>query len=186
VTERQGYEGCISHTDESTRTLQLTQALYDNYTSILTTSSALVKAIERADWYDRLLIFSAFFLFMLVVGWVIKRRVLDKVMGGFGWWLAGSWKLVRMGVGRPVKNGAEVVAAVSSLSGAAASAVGTATAVPSLSRLATRPSAVDVPPDERASTGSDILDSVVPLDSPAASSAAAIPEQAERTTRDEL
>ena len=86
--------------DESTRTLRLTQSLYDNYTSLLTTSSQLVKALEKADWYDRLLILSAFILFLLVVGWVIKRRVLDKVVGGVGWWVGGSWKLVKMGVGR--------------------------------------------------------------------------------------
>ena len=89
----------LAPTDESTRTLRLTQTFYDNYTSLLETSSHLVKAIERADWYDRLLIFSAFFLFLLVVGYVIKQRVLDKVVGGVGWWVGGSAKLVMMGLG---------------------------------------------------------------------------------------
>lgn len=172
--------------DESTRTLQLTQALYDNYTSLLTTSAALVKAIERADWYDRLLIFSAFFLFLLVVGWVIKRRVLDKVVGGFGWWLVGSWKLVRLGLGRPVKKSAEVVTA-------AASAASTATALSSLSKLATAPSAAPVPPDkldERADTGTGgIIDSVIPVDAPPSASAASVSNSAKSaapTVRDEL
>ncbi|ORX38568.1 Sec20-domain-containing protein [Kockovaella imperatae] len=85
--------------DSSTQTLRLTQTLYDNYTSLLTTSSQLVKAIEKADWYDRLLILGAFLFFLMVVGWVIKRRVLDKVVGGVGWWVGGSLKLVKMGTG---------------------------------------------------------------------------------------
>jgi protein transport protein SEC20 len=111
--------------------LHLTQTLYDNYTSLLGTSAQLVKAIERADWYDRLLIFAAFALFLLTVGWVIKRRVLDKVLGGVGWWFGGSWKLVRMGLGRSTSTavaptalaaaGATGVKAVSALHGTQAS-----------------------------------------------------------------
>jgi protein transport protein SEC20 len=89
--------------EESTRTLTSTHALYDTYTSILHTSGQLVRAIEKADWYDRLLIFSAFGLFLLVVAYVIKRRVLDRVVGGvaggLGWWIGGSVRLVRMGLG---------------------------------------------------------------------------------------
>ena len=99
-------------TDESTKTLQLTQSLYDNYTSLLTTSTHLVKALERADWYDRLLILAAFILFLVVVGWVLKRRVLDKVVGGVGWWVGGSWRLLRMGVGSKTKTKAAELGAV--------------------------------------------------------------------------
>lgn len=109
-----------------------------------------MKALERADWYDRLIIGAAFLLFLLVVAWVIKRRVLDKVVGGLaggvGWWVGGSWKLLKMGIGagssaavkgeqaaasvlpgtRIGKAGAEVVAKVASSAGAVTAAAGAA------------------------------------------------------------
>ena len=95
----------MTNEDQSTQTLRLTQTLYDTYTSLLLTSSTLVKSLEKADFWDRLVIFSAFLLFLLVVGWVIKRRVLDRVvggvMGGVGWWVGGSWKLIKMGLRSP-------------------------------------------------------------------------------------
>ena len=84
--------------DGSTNTLQLTQTLYDTYHHLLLSSNTLIKALERADWTDRLLILAALVLFLLVVGWILKRRVLDKVTGGIGWWFGASWRLVRMGV----------------------------------------------------------------------------------------
>lgn len=58
-----------------------------------------MKALERADWWDRCIIALAFLLFLLTVGWVIKRRVLDKVVGGVGWWVGGSARLVKLGLG---------------------------------------------------------------------------------------
>jgi hypothetical protein len=33
------------------------------------------------------------------VGWIIKRRVLDRVVGGVGWWVDGSFRLIGMGLG---------------------------------------------------------------------------------------
>lgn len=77
----------------------MTQTLYDTYASLLAISSNLVKALERADWYDRLLILAALVLFLAVVGWVLKRRVWNKVFGGLGWWVVASWHLVRKGLG---------------------------------------------------------------------------------------
>lgn len=90
-------------TDESTRTLQLTQALYDTYTSLLVTSAQIVKTLEKADWTDRLLILGALALFLGVCAWIVKRRVLDRLVGGVlgvgGWWIRGSGRLVRLGLG---------------------------------------------------------------------------------------
>lgn len=45
------------------------------------------------------MILAAFLFFLLCVGWVIKRRVLDRVIGGVGWWVGGSFKLIGMGLG---------------------------------------------------------------------------------------
>lgn len=85
--------------EDSTRTLRSTLNLYDTYTSLLRTSSTIIRQLEKADWYDRLTIFAAFAFFLLCVGWVIKRRVLDRLVGGVGWWVGGSFKLIGMGLG---------------------------------------------------------------------------------------
>ena len=42
---------------------------------------------------------AAFLFFLLCVGWIIKRRVLDRVVGGVGWWVGGSFRLIGMGLG---------------------------------------------------------------------------------------
>lgn len=86
-------------TEESTKTLKSTINLYDTYTSLLQTSTKLVKHLEKADWYDRLIIFMALLFFLLVVGFIVKKRVLDKMARGVGWWVGGSFKLVKMGFG---------------------------------------------------------------------------------------
>lgn len=155
--------------DESTKTLNLTQTLYDNYTSLLSTSSHLVKAIEKADWYDRLLIFAAFFFFLLVVGWVIKRRVLDKVVGGVGWWVGGSWKLVSMGLGRGgSKKGAGGVLKGVSSAVASASASVAASGASRVSDVVKSPREPMV--EAETMTGSSslsyLLDEVAPTDNP--------------------
>ncbi|AAW43724.1 hypothetical protein CNBE4000 [Cryptococcus deneoformans B-3501A] len=90
--------------ESSTQTMTLTQSLYETYSSLLTSSAQLVRALEKADTMDRLIIFAALFFFLCVVGWVIKRRVLDRTVGvviggvgkGVGWYLGGSWRLIRM------------------------------------------------------------------------------------------
>jgi protein transport protein SEC20 len=79
--------------------------------------------IEKADWYDRLIILSAFVLFLLVVGWILKRRVLDKLVGGLGWWIGGSFRLLGMGMGMGSSKSSK---GASSLASAAVSSVGPA------------------------------------------------------------
>jgi protein transport protein SEC20 len=85
--------------EDSTKTLRSTTNLYDTYTSLLEASGTIIKQLEKADWYDRLIIFAAFLFFLLCVGWIIKRRILDRVVGGVGWWVGGSFRLIGMGLG---------------------------------------------------------------------------------------
>lgn len=80
--------------DESSNTLRSTQTLYDRYNGLLSTAGNLVKQIEKADWYDKLMIFAALGFFLLVVGFIIKRRVLDKAARGVGWWVGGTAKIL--------------------------------------------------------------------------------------------
>ncbi|WVQ99950.1 hypothetical protein IAU59_007093 [Kwoniella sp. CBS 9459] len=94
--------------DSSTQTLLSTSTLYDNYTSLLVKSGQLVKIIEKADTLDRIIIFAALLFFLLVVGFIVKRRVIDRTLGvvvggvgkGLGWYLFGTGKLVRLAFGR--------------------------------------------------------------------------------------
>lgn len=81
-------------TDESTQTLRSTSSLYDRSTNLLKSSSHLVKHLEKADWYDRMIIFLALGFFFLVIGFILKRRVLDKVAGGVWWWVGGTFKIL--------------------------------------------------------------------------------------------
>ncbi|WVQ68140.1 uncharacterized protein L199_006346 [Kwoniella botswanensis] len=104
----------IQTLESSTQTLLSTSSLYDRYTSLLDLSGQLVKAIEKADFLDRIIIFSALGLFFLVVGFIFKRRILDKTVGvvvggvgrGVGWYLFGTGRLIRYAFkGRPNASG---------------------------------------------------------------------------------
>ena len=53
-----------------------------------------MKQLEKADWYDKLIIFCALGFFFLVVAFIIKRRVLDRAVNGVGWWIGGSYRLM--------------------------------------------------------------------------------------------
>ncbi|WWC63237.1 uncharacterized protein I303_105837 [Kwoniella dejecticola CBS 10117] len=100
----------IQTLESSTQTLLSTSGLYDRYTSLLSTASQITKAIEKADFLDRIIIFAAFGFFLLVVAFIIKRRVLDRTVGvviggvgkGVGWYAFKSTKLIKRAfVGAP-------------------------------------------------------------------------------------
>ncbi|EKD03807.1 hypothetical protein A1Q2_01820 [Trichosporon asahii var. asahii CBS 8904] len=141
IEESSGVVGVLSvqMLDSSTETLRSTQSLYERYNDLLGASGKIVKALEKADWWDRAIIAAAFTFFLLCVAYVIKRRVLDRVGGFAAWWVGGSFRLLRMGLtGKParrvvedvvtqgaaVASGAAVTgAAVAGAAGAAAGAV---------------------------------------------------------------
>ncbi|WWC90782.1 uncharacterized protein L201_005719 [Kwoniella dendrophila CBS 6074] len=94
----------IQTLESSTQTLLSTSNLYDKYTAVLDISGELVKSIEKADFLDRIIIFSALSFFLLVVGFIIKRRIIDKTVSvviggvgkGLGWYLFGTAKLIKL------------------------------------------------------------------------------------------
>lgn len=63
-----------------------TSDIYTSFGTLLTTSKTLVTALEKSDWLDRLLILSSLAFFLLVVAYVLKKRIIDK-----GLWLAFWW-----------------------------------------------------------------------------------------------
>jgi hypothetical protein len=75
-----------SPSDESSRTLTSTSDLYTAFGTLLNTSKTLITALERSDLLDRILIASSLFLFLCVVAYILKKRIIDK-----GLWLAFWW-----------------------------------------------------------------------------------------------
>ncbi|CDZ98394.1 SEC20 [Phaffia rhodozyma] len=75
--------------DESTATLRSTTNLYETYSSLLQASSSLLTALEQANYTDRILIIAAVLFFLLVCGYILKKRVLDKAVGGLTYIIGG-------------------------------------------------------------------------------------------------
>lgn len=50
------------------------------------TSKQLITALEKSDWLDRILIFSALLFFFLVVLFILKQRILDRGLRVAFWW----------------------------------------------------------------------------------------------------
>ncbi len=50
------------------------------------TSKKLVKALEKTDWLDRMLIISAFVFFLLVVLFILQQRIIIRGLRIAFWW----------------------------------------------------------------------------------------------------
>jgi len=64
--------------EQSTATLRAASTQHDVLSSITLTSKQLITALEKADWMDRLLIFSGLAFFVLVVLFIVKQRIVDR------------------------------------------------------------------------------------------------------------
>jgi len=71
----------------STSTLRQTSSAHSNLTSLLDTSRGLITALERTDWFDRLLIFLALAVFIATCAWIVKVRVVDRALWLGFWWV---------------------------------------------------------------------------------------------------
>lgn len=69
---------CLVTPEQSTATMEMTSNQYSTFSTLLTTSKALITSLERADVLDRLILLFAFIFFCLCCAWVVKRRVVDK------------------------------------------------------------------------------------------------------------
>ncbi|KAF8637923.1 hypothetical protein AX17_002544 [Amanita inopinata Kibby_2008] len=67
--------------DASSASLRETSSTHDTLTNLTGTSKQLITALEKSDWLDRLLIISAFASFLLVVLFIVKQRVIDRMVG---------------------------------------------------------------------------------------------------------
>ncbi|CAG8534860.1 4936_t:CDS:2 [Ambispora gerdemannii] len=75
--------------EDSSRILKSTYNEFRGFTAVVRGSKQLITKLEQSDWTDRLLILFGLFVFILVVLYILKRRVLDV---GIGWvtWIT-SW-----------------------------------------------------------------------------------------------
>ncbi|KAJ6588846.1 Sec20-domain-containing protein [Mycena capillaripes] len=87
---------------DSTATLRSTSNTHDTLTTVMDTSKQLITALEKTDWMDRVLIFSAFSFFILVVLFILKQRIFDRSMRIAFWWtrfipdFSGDMQLLNM------------------------------------------------------------------------------------------
>ncbi|KAL0960017.1 hypothetical protein HGRIS_011667 [Hohenbuehelia grisea] len=72
--------------ESSSASLRSTSSTHDTLTNLMGTSKQLITALEKADWLDRLLIFSALGFFVLVVLFIIKQRLVDRGLRIAFWW----------------------------------------------------------------------------------------------------
>ncbi|KAK7044653.1 Sec20-domain-containing protein [Favolaschia claudopus] len=71
---------------DSTATLRSASSTHDTLTTVMDTSKQLITAMEKADWLDRILVFSALAFFLLVVLFILKQRIFDRGMRFAFWW----------------------------------------------------------------------------------------------------
>lgn len=79
--------------------------LYERYSSLLDQSKALINLLERTNYWDRICILAGLAFFLLTCGWIFKRRVVDKAVGGLA---SVVWGLGRIGGGYKVAQGLEL------------------------------------------------------------------------------
>ncbi|KAF8167292.1 Sec20-domain-containing protein [Crassisporium funariophilum] len=72
--------------DSSTATLRSSSLQHDTLSVVMSTSKQLVTALKKSDWLDRVLIFSGFGFFLLVVLFILKQRFVDKGLRIVFWW----------------------------------------------------------------------------------------------------
>ncbi|KAF9467826.1 Sec20-domain-containing protein [Collybia nuda] len=123
--------------DSSTATLRSTSTVHDTLTSLMGTSKQLITVLEKSDWLDRMLLFSAFSFFILVVLFIIKQRILDRGLRVALWWtrfipdFSGDTQLLNMEKGSILPDGISTASAVvSSLSTVATVTALSATSTP--------------------------------------------------------
>lgn len=80
-------------TDESAQTIKSTNSLYVKYSSLLDQSSHLIRALERTNYWDRICILAGVAFFLCTCGWILKRRVFDRAVGGLATVVFGAGRL---------------------------------------------------------------------------------------------
>ncbi|KAE8219864.1 hypothetical protein CF319_g6517 [Tilletia indica] len=109
--------------EESSATLQLLGSEYTSFSNVLKNSVALIKSMEREDWYNFLMVALSMAFFLGCVLYILKKRVYDNTAG-----------LVISGAGSVWKGGRQALKAAQVSKSAAAAASRTASASAASSR----------------------------------------------------
>jgi len=72
--------------ETSTATIRSSTLRQEVLDTVMDTSKQLVKALEQADWLDRVLILAALLFFTLVVLFILKQRIIDRGFRLVFWW----------------------------------------------------------------------------------------------------
>ena len=75
---------------------------------MLDQSSHLIRALERTNYWDRICILAGVAFFLCTCGWILKRRVFDKAVGGLATVIFGAGRLA----GKARKGQATAVPAI--------------------------------------------------------------------------
>ena len=67
--------------DESSMTIQQATLEYTSFTSLVSSSTKLIKSMERADFYDAIMLSLSFLFFVLCIGYIVKVRIWDRGVG---------------------------------------------------------------------------------------------------------
>lgn len=98
--------------DESTQTIKSTNSLYIKYSSLLDQSSQLIRALERTNYWDRICILAGVAFFLCTCGWILKRRVFDKAVGGLASVIFGAGRLAGQARKVPVASSSALISPV--------------------------------------------------------------------------
>jgi len=67
--------------DESSMSIQQATLEYTSFTSLVSSSTKLIKSMERADFYDAIMLSLSFLFFVFCIAYIVKVRVWDRGMG---------------------------------------------------------------------------------------------------------
>ncbi|KAG7090695.1 hypothetical protein E1B28_009790 [Marasmius oreades] len=115
--------------ESSTKTLQATSTAHDTLTFTMDTSKTLINALVKADWQDRALIIAGFVLFLAVVLFIVKERLVDRGLRIAFWWtrfipsFREDEELLKAAMKEAAAVTASTVSIVSSLTGTTSSSL---------------------------------------------------------------
>ncbi len=126
--------------DESSSALRTISLEYTSFSSLVKSSTQLIKSMERQDLYDRLMVLASLGFFLLCVGYILKVRVWDRgasliaflfraLTFGFGGRSAStesvmtSMQLVKAAAKSSVSSSAAAVSSAASASASAAASL---------------------------------------------------------------
>ncbi|CAD6893666.1 unnamed protein product [Tilletia controversa] len=108
--------------EESSATLQLLGSEYTSFGNVLKNSVALIKSMEREDWWNFIMVAGSMAFFLSCVLYILKKRVYDNTAG-----------VVISGAGSVWKGGRKALQAAQANKKAVASASSTAASISSVS-----------------------------------------------------